>query len=130
MRKHLIHVLKFPNGRFLAQGFDCADQFVTDPLSATPMTIYSTERDTNEYQKQGAVLIQYEVTTTLAATGLTCADNFKDERERIATYHEEQRAAKAEAARVKAAEADEYNRNVARTLGIEEFSPSSRDGGA
>lgn len=117
-RKHFIHVMKFPDGRFLDQGFDCADRFVVDPLDASRMTIYQYEDDTNEYKNQGAIIVQYEITAT--PTGITCADIFKKERERIALYHEEQRLALIEAEHICKAEAEEQMRLVAKTLGIEQ----------
>ena len=118
--KHFIHVLRFPDGRFLDQGFDCADRFVQDPLNATPMTLYERESDTNEYQKDGAVLIQFEITAT--PTGITCADIFKSERMQIAQHKEEQRAAKEQLRHQQKAKESDDMRIVAKTLGIDPLS--------
>ena len=112
----LIHVLKFPDGKFLVEGFDCADRFVSDPLRASWMTIYTTERDTNEYKDKGAIIVQYAITAT--PTGLTCADIFKDERARIAAHQEELRLEAIEAERIRAEEDAEQARILAKTLGI------------
>lgn len=116
-RKHFIHVLKFPDGRFLCQHTDYADQFTTDPLSASNMTVYTYEDDTNEYKDRGAILVQYEITAT--PTGVTCADIFKEEREGRALHEEERRAAEAEAARFREAQEETAARILAKTLGIE-----------
>lgn len=117
MSKHFIRVLRFPDGRFLDRGFDCADRFVSDPLDATPMAIFDREADTNEYRNEGAIVIEYEITAT--PTGRTCADIFKVEREDRARRQEEQRLAEAEDRRVREEQEAENTRVLARTLGLD-----------
>ncbi len=115
-RKHFIHVLKFPDGRFLDKGYDCADRFVHDPLDASNMSVFNTEADTNEYRDEGAILVQYEISAT--PTGITCADIFKIEREQAARHEEEQREIKADIRRFREAEEAEHFRLVDLTFGI------------
>lgn len=123
-RKHFIHVLKFPDGRFLRQHTDYADQFTTDPLSASNMTVYTYEDDTNEYKDRGAILVQYEITAvqyeiTATPTGVTCADIFKEERARIAEHTKERAHAEHLAEVMRKAREDAEERLLAKTLGID-----------
>lgn len=76
---HFHRVLQFPDGRFLVEGFDCADRYTNDPLMATNMTIFDCEEHTIErqYAERGAILVEFELTAT--PTGRTCADFFKKE---------------------------------------------------
>lgn len=118
-RKHARLLIQRPDGFYLVQGVDCADQWTVDPHRATSMTHYSSEDDTNEYKGEGCIVVEFEVALTLTPTGRTCADLFRDEREQAARYDAAEAERQRLAAEAAALREQENERLFAATLGIE-----------
>lgn len=117
IRKHTRLLIQRPDGRFLDQGFDCADRWVIDPQAATPVGHYEFEEDTNEYKDEGCIVVEFEV--SLTPTGRTCADLFKEQRAATARREREEEKEKVRVEKALRWQNEENARLIAKTLGIE-----------